>query len=48
MGLIFDGVDLEERFGLMVDGAATWPKPAMMRDLAEPRRDARPCPRTER
>ena len=33
MGLIFDGVDLEERFGLMVDGAATWPKPARDRTL---------------
>lgn len=33
MGLIFDGVDLEERFGLMVDGASTWVKPARDRSV---------------
>lgn len=33
MGLIFDGIDLEERFGLLVDGEATWPKPKRDREL---------------
>lgn len=33
MGLIFDGVDLEERFGLVTDGADTWTKPERDREL---------------
>ena len=33
MGLIFDGVDLEERFGLMIDGGGTWTKPERDREL---------------
>lgn len=33
MGLIFDGVDLEERFGVMVDGGGTWAKPPRDREL---------------
>lgn len=28
MGLTFDSTDLESTFGLVVDGASTWPKPA--------------------
>lgn len=33
MGLIFDHVDLQERFGLKVSGADTWPKPERDREL---------------
>lgn len=33
MGLIFDGVDLEERFGVMVDGAGTWAVPRRDQEL---------------
>lgn len=33
MGLIFDGVDLEERFGVMVDGAGTWAVPKRDQEL---------------
>lgn len=33
MGLIFDGVDIEETYGILVDGADTWPKPARDRTL---------------
>lgn len=27
MGLIFDNVDLEQEFGVIIDGASSWPKP---------------------
>ena len=33
MGLIFDGVDLEVAFGVLVNGAGTWKKPARDREL---------------
>ena len=33
MGLIFDGVDIEATYGIVVDGADTWVKPARDREL---------------
>lgn len=33
MGLIFDGVDIESTYGIIVDGADTWTKPARDREL---------------
>ena len=35
MGLIFDGVDIEAEFNVMIDGASSWPKPARRRDAVQ-------------
>ena len=35
MGLIFDGVDIEAEFNVMIDGASSWPKPARRSDAVQ-------------
>ena len=35
MGLIFDGVDIEAEFNVMIDGASSWPKPARRSDTVQ-------------
>lgn len=35
MGLIFDGVDIETEFNVMIDGASSWPKPARRSDAVQ-------------